>query len=526
MLHSSGFFAIAIGVSLCVAALSTSAWLRCRRRLEQSRREREALEKSSNLLEVERHVVDLMDRGASLTEVLDVLTRTIEGMAPECLCSVLLLDEQGQHLWKGSGGGLPDEFVKAMDGLAIGPEAGACGTAAYRNETVVVEDIATDPRFATVKDYVMSFGLRATWSVPVRGVNGKVLGTFAMYHRHRAKPRDRELAIVEDGARLAAHAIERRRATERIRENADRIELAEKAAFLGIWELNVTRGVLTLSQELAGQVGMPDAAHRVNMKQLRTMIHSDDWKPLAAALKQAVAAGKPFHAELRVVLYNGHIRWLRVQARIEFEYHRPRRLIGVSVDITREKEMVKELQYLAAHDSLTGIWNRKAIFDLMHREFDMASRTGTMTGMMMLDLDHFKNVNDTYGHPAGDAVLKESVRRVQLAMRSYDLVGRYGGEEFLVVLPGCDRELVRQCSERVRMAIAEEPMLVDGEHIHVTVSVGATVVNPALITEQEALATADAALYHAKNSGRNRSVDLQPAQGRSATYRDFSRYSH
>jgi CheY-like chemotaxis protein len=120
-----------------------------------------------------------MGAGASLTEVLDVLTHAIESAAPECLCSVLLLDEQGQQLWAGSGGGLPAEYMRAVNGLMIGPDIGACGSAAYRNETIVVEDIASDLRFAPVKDFVISFSLRACWSVPIRDTSRNVLGTFA-----------------------------------------------------------------------------------------------------------------------------------------------------------------------------------------------------------------------------------------------------------------------------------------------------------------------------------------------------------
>jgi two-component system cell cycle response regulator len=186
-------------------------------------------------------------------------------------------------------------------------------------------------------------------------------------------------------------------------------------------------------------------------------------------------------------------------------------MIGVSVEITKEKEIMEDLHFQAAHDGLTGIWNRKAIVDLMHREFEMAARIATTTGVMMVDLDHFKNVNDTYGHLAGDAVLKESVRRLQQAVRSYDLVGRYGGEEFLVVLPRCDQDQMMACAERVRIAIEEEPIIVDGVRIKLTASVGATVVDPSVISEQEALAGADAALYSAKTTGRNRTVLQEPA---------------
>jgi diguanylate cyclase (GGDEF)-like protein len=526
MLTSSIPLEIAAGVAICAAAFSINGWWRCKKRLEECLSEWKALEKSSTLLAVEHLIADRMNHGASLTEVLDILTRSIEGLAPQCFCSVLLLDEEKKHLWEGSKGGLPEVYMRAINGLVIGPEVGACGSAAFRNETIIVEDIATDPRFATVKDFVMSFGLLACWSVPIRSSSNNVLGTFAMYHRQRAKPRDRDLKNVETAAQLAANAIERLRASDRLRENEERIVLAEKAASLGIWELDVAHDVLTLSQELATQVGLPDAAHQLTMRQLRAMIHSEDRRPIFAAFKHASNEGKLFQAEFRIVLDNGLIRWLRTQASVEFVDKEPKRMIGVSVDITREKEMMEELHFQAAHDGLTGIWNREAIFDLMHREFELASRLGTSTGIMMLDLDHFKAVNDTYGHPAGDQVLKESVRRLRLAMRSFDLIGRYGGEEIIVVVPRCNRVQVMECAERVRLAIAEEQIVGDGVRIQITASVGTTVVYSSLNTEQEAFATADAALYQAKTSGRNCSVYRDAVEGGGGTRRELSHDSH
>jgi len=128
------------------------------------------------------------------------------------------------------------------------------------------------------------------------------------------------------------------------------------------------------------------------------------------------------------------------------------------------------------------------------------------TGLLMLDLDHFKEVNDTYGHLAGDAVLREAARVIQV-VRSYDLVGRHGGEEFLVVLPGCDSNQVLQSAERVRAIIEATPIIVDRFAIRVTVSVGATSATSGT-SQKELLGIADAALYQAKNAGRIRTVLL------------------
>ena len=511
MLFSANLSAIAAGFSLCASALAAAAWYRARSRLAESLLERQELEKSSSLLDVETQIMERMNAGAPLTEVLDILTHAIERMAPQCLCSVLLLDETGQRLFQGSGGSLPKEYMSAVNGLHIGPEVGACGSAAFNNQITVVEDIATDPRFAPVKDFVISFGLLACWSVPIRGSNHKPLGTFAMYHRRPAKPRNRELEIVEAAAHLAANAIERLRATERLNESEQRIAQTEKGATLGIWELDINNETLTLSPESAFQFGLPAAAQKVTTEYFRTLVHPDDLAAIASAREETITKGKLFHVEFRVLLNEEMIRWLRIQARIEYADDQSARFVGISVDITQEKKMMEELEFRAAHDGLTGIWNRSAIIDLMHREFESAARIGATTGVIMLDLDHFKNVNDTYGHPAGDIALKETARRIQNAVRSYDLVGRYGGEEFLIVLPRCDSEQLNACAERIRRSIGDSPFSADRATIQLTASLGLTVVNPAIFTEHQALAAADAALYQAKELGRDRAACLDPA---------------
>lgn len=164
------------------------------------------------------------------------------------------------------------------------------------------------------------------------------------------------------------------------------------------------------------------------------------------------------------------------------------------------------LRYQATHDDLTGVWSRGTTLHLLKCELERGARAGTQTGVLMIDLDHFKKINDTYGHLSGDAVLKAAASRLSLAVRSYDFVGRYGGEEFLAVLSNCTREELEAVAERARTAVSEKPITAEEFTIPVTASIGGVVTVSGFEEDNQLLAQADSALYQAKRSGRNRVV--------------------
>ena len=334
--------------ALCVAIVACAvAWLQTYR-LRECRRDQEKLERSSRVIEEERQVLELIAKGCSLKEVLNALTGAIERMAPDCFCTVLLLDDEGKRLWEGSGGGLPAAYLKGVNGLEIGPEVGACGSAAYRNETTIIEDIANDHRFGPAKGFVMSFGLRACWSVPIRDSKQRVLGTFAMYHKHPAKPHDRDLRVVEAGAHLAGNAIERLRAEEKLRENAERIAMAEKAAAFGIWQTDIPTEMLSFSEGFAALTGLTGRPLSMHLQQWREMIHPEDREELNKLAHKAMAETGTFNAEFRIVIPDGSIRWMRCQAGAQMEAGIPTLLSGAMIDITREKEMLLRLEQARA----------------------------------------------------------------------------------------------------------------------------------------------------------------------------------
>jgi diguanylate cyclase (GGDEF)-like protein len=164
------------------------------------------------------------------------------------------------------------------------------------------------------------------------------------------------------------------------------------------------------------------------------------------------------------------------------------------------------LEFDATHDTLTGLWNRGVVIESLQKELQRSERCGNSLGVMIADIDHFKKINDTYGHLIGDAVLQEVAARLAASFRSYDYVGRYGGEEFLVVVPHCNSEDIVASGERLRQRIADAPVTTTAGPVAVTLSVGvvSAAIGHAPMNYQALLSMADAALYRAKSSGRNR----------------------
>jgi diguanylate cyclase (GGDEF)-like protein len=184
-----------------------------------------------------------------------------------------------------------------------------------------------------------------------------------------------------------------------------------------------------------------------------------------------------------------------------------RRIIELQTELLRAQEA---LRIQATRDALTKVWNRRAIFDILTSELARSRREGKHLGLVMGDIDRFKMINDTYGHIAGDSVLVEVAARMLQAIRPYDSVGRYGGEEFLLILPACDASQTMLTSERMREHLRHAPIQIGATSVTISSSFGATSLAPDLDASPEAIiAIADQALYMAKEEGRNRTI-LKP----------------
>jgi hypothetical protein len=253
----------------------------------------------------ESRILEMIARDAPVEETLEKLVQVVEGQFAGLLCSLLLLDEDGQHLRHGAAPSLPSAYTEAIDGLCIGPKAGSCGTAMYRREPVVVTDILQDPLWEAYREVVKPYGLRACWSTPILSSAGKVLGSFAMYYREPRSPGPPETRALEMATHLAGIAIERKLARE------ERERLRQAQADLARINRVTTMGELTAS--LAHEIRQPISAALTNAKTCLRWLARDEpdlaeAREAASRIVKDVTRGADILSKLSALFKKGSVQ--------------------------------------------------------------------------------------------------------------------------------------------------------------------------------------------------------------------------
>jgi len=260
----------------------------------------------------QKSVLERIARGAPVAQTLEALTRLIEEQSDDMLCSILLLDADGQCLRHGAAPRLPEAYMKAIDGSSIGPAHGSCGTAAFLGRAVYVEDIAVDPLWENHRDAALSHGLRACWSTPIRDEGGRVLGTFAMYYRKPGLPAERHLRLIDLATHTAAICLGRHAQVQALRDSEQRFrQLAESLPQL-VWTCDSSGACDFLSHQWQAYTGVPES------EQLgfgwAERIHPSDRDAALAAWQSAVAMKSEYRIELRIRRHDGLYRWFDTRA--------------------------------------------------------------------------------------------------------------------------------------------------------------------------------------------------------------------
>lgn len=237
-------------------------------------------------------------------------------------------------------------------------------------------------------------------------------------------------------------------------------------------------------------------------------IHPDDRERVKEIFSRTVKTGRGECAEFRFVLKDGSIRYMESDGRaIRDADGEISKVVVVSRDITEQKRLEVELREMAATDMLTGLPNRRHFLTQLDQEMARVVRvTDHYASVLMIDVDHFKHVNDTFGHSTGDCALRHLASLMRQELRKVDTLGRLGGEEFAIILPGAPLAAAEVFAERLRNTVAASPATHLDSTIPLTISVGVTEIKVGDTCADDTLARADRALYHSKEYGRNRVV--------------------
>ncbi len=327
-----------------------------------------------------------------------------------------------------------------------------------------------------------------------------------------------EIALLRTATFLISNAIIRDRLSA-VRKQFDILQaITESSA----WEFNLKKGNFWCTSELINSVPGPSSNVHLSLLGMLKIIHYEDRRDMIVAVREFLQSGEgTFRHDLRIYSQCGEILWVEILGTIGRDASgHPKQFAGIAVDILKRKQREEELLQQATTDHLTGAVNRGMFERKLKESLASATIRSAPVSLLLLDIDHFKQVNDTWGHVAGDMVLREFVSVCGSCLRSNDLIARIGGEEFVILLADADSEMAGVVGERIRRSIEVNVFSGADEDIKVTTSLGCSTYDGVTPTTPEAMFKgADYAVYTAKREGRNRLVVAEADQGSCSTPR-------
>ncbi|HSH72279.1 MAG TPA: EAL domain-containing protein [Methylophilaceae bacterium] len=444
-------------------------------------------------------ILEMVARGSALPEIMESLVSSLEQENPNMMCSIVLLDATGKRMQTYAAPSLPDFYNVIVNGLEVGIGVGSCGTAIYTGERVIVEDIRTHEYWAPYTEVAARANLQSCWSEPIKSASGKVLGSFGIYHHIATAPTDKDIQLIEQAAYLAGIAIEQSQANEELQLASLVYQNSSEAMMV----TDDTGNILTVNPAFIEVTGY--TLEDVKGNNPNIFYSGRQSQAFFEEMQETLNTTGHWQGELWNRRKNGELyaQWLSINTSHNRDGSVYRR-VALFSDITQRKESEELIWKQANFDTLTGLPNRRMFHNRLAQEIKKANRTNQPIALIYLDMDRFKEVNDSLGHDMGDNLLIEAAQRLNSCVRQTDSVARLGGDEFTVIMSELDDF---KSVERVTQEILEKlssPYQLGIETVYVTTSIGVTLYPNDASNIDELLRNADQAMYTAKNLGRNR----------------------
>ncbi len=455
-------------------------------------------------------VLDRLTGLEPLSVILTDIATRLESLRPELRVCIMVRDPHSGRLSTGAAPRLPESFNVAVDGLARARETDADATALA--QTAIVMDMAEHPLETAFGDQATRAGLHACWSVPFKDDAGQVLGAFGIYCESPGTPAAGDLDLIDEFARLAGLAVQRLRAAAAQRQAAAVFASTREGvviADLGPRILAVNRAFTEITgyseSEVLGQ----------NPRLLQSGRHD-------ASFYQALWASVRETGHWQGELWNRRkcgetYPQLLTISTVYDEQGQPSHYVGVTTDISQLKRSEERLEHLAHFDPLTNLPNRLLVQSRLDHAIERARHQGQCIALLSLDLNRFKTVNDSLGHPVGDELLQALAHRLSGALRADETLARLGGDEFLIVLEDLPHPEHAATLAQAVIGLLERPFsLPSGYEVYVGASIGISLFPTDGECSTELIQHADVAMYQAKEQGRNTFQFYTPALTRAA----------
>ncbi|UZE97162.1 sensor domain-containing phosphodiesterase [Alkalimarinus alittae] len=478
----------------------------------------------SSLLDAQQNVIEKIALSAPLEECLNSICEQIESVidSANAKSSILILD--GNQLLHGAAPHLPQAYCDAIDGVTIGPSVGSCGTAVYRKEQVIVNDIEHDPLWADYKDIALQHGLKACWSTPIISSKHEVLGSFAIYYTQVKKPSAIHLELIEKFSHLSSLAIEKEKAHQREQALTSELKFTneklqaltsvmpdmaividEKGMYVDVY--GSESQLLIISPETLIGKYINDVIPDQNAQSMMTIIDKTlDSEEIQIFEYDLDVQGGACTFEGRTAVINNY----------QPDQPNKRHVLWIARDITARKIAEEQVQQLAFFDPITALPNRRFLTERLQTTIERVIQNREVGALLILDLDNFKRINDSLGHNVGDQLLKMVAARLTPVLKDADTIGRIAGDDFIIMLEALDKD--RNITASNATIVAEklitsmsQPFKLDNEEYKIRCSIGISLIEGNEITADEALKRVETAMYRSKKLGGNSYSFYEPA---------------
>ncbi len=442
-------------------------------------------------------VAECLAQDAPLPEILHLIAMGAERQVHGIGCSIKLLDEHGDHLVDVAPSGLPDRAVRV--GISVDNRHIACAAAVQRGMRSEEGNLRPHPCGEDCRAPADQAQPVACWSEPILSMNGAVLGVFACYWTPQFAPDTGDIELLHEAARLAGFAIEKKNTASELQIAASVHQAVSEAIIV----TDANNRIIAVNPAFTQVTGY--AAHEAIGQTPRLLKSGRQDISFYREMWLALESTGRWQGEIWNRRRNGeeYPEWLSISTIYDGNGLVLRRIAMFS-DITEKKRTEETIWRQANYDALTELPNRRLFLDRLHHEIMKAKRAGLLVALLFIDLDRFKEVNDTLGHHTGDLLLIEAARRIANFVRTTDTVARLGGDEFTVVMSDLhDISRVGEVAQTMLVAMAE-PFSLGGDAIYISASIGITVFPNDAEDIEALLRNADQAMYAAKEQGRNR----------------------